>query len=228
MELADRYYTELLAAFIMGKLGDQWAGHPAFVKPLADLSEAEIEDLFRIGKEAELRLHKFKRKDGPPRVTKVLGLLQGLHAERLLDIGTGRGAFLWPLLGQFPWLEVTCYDILPHRVNDINAVAKGAWPNLQAVQTDVINSDLPDGSFQVVTMLEVLEHIPDYEKALSEVCRVAERAILLSVPSKPDDNPEHINLFTTKRLEELFAANGIHRVRFHSVLNHIVLLAVKQ
>jgi ubiquinone/menaquinone biosynthesis C-methylase UbiE len=227
MELADRYYAKLLTAFVRGKIGDKWPGHPAFSKPLDELDDADLEELFRIGKAAELRLHKFKRKDGPPRVTKVLGLLQGLPARNLLDIGSGRGAFLWPLLGHFPWLDVTCYDILPHRVADINAVAAGGWPGLRAEELDITQSNLPDSSFDLVTMLEVLEHIPDYEKALAEVCRIAGRAILLSVPSKPDDNPEHINLFTTQRLEALFAANGIHRVKFHSVLNHIVLLAIK-
>lgn len=174
-----------------------------------------------------MRLHKFKHKDGLLRVTRVLGLLHGLQVESVLDIGTGRGAFLWPLLSQFPHLEVTCYDILPHRAADINAVASGGWPGLKAREISITDSDLPDNAYHLVTMLEVLEHIPDCEKAVSEACRIAERAIVLSVPSKADDNPEHIHLFTPAQLEKMFAQNGVHRVRFHSVLNHIIVLALK-
>jgi hypothetical protein len=227
MELADRYYTSLLAAFVRGKLGEKYSQHPAFTSPLSQLKEADIATLYQLGKEADLRLHKFKRKEGLDRVNRVLGLMHGLSADHLLDIGTGRGAFLWPLLSQFPHLEVTCFDTLPHRAADINSVATGGWPGLKAVERDITDSDLPDDSFHLVTVLEVLEHIPDCEKAIAEVCRIAERAILLSVPSKADDNPEHIHLFTPQRLEEMFARNGVRRVRFHSVLNHIVVLAIK-
>lgn len=227
MQLADRYYTGLMSAFVRGKLQDQFPQHPAFQSPLEQLTEADIEELYRLGKEADLRLHKFKHKDGLPRVTKVLGLMHGLQVEHMLDIGTGRGAFLWPLLSQFPHIEVTCFDILPHRAADINAVAKGGWSGLKAQESDITDSDLPDNAYHLVSMLEVVEHIPDCEKAISEACRIAERAIVLSVPSKADDNPEHIHLFTPQRLEEMFARNGVRRVRFHSVLNHIVMLAIK-
>ena len=48
---------------------------------------------------------------------RVLGLLRGLlgaslelAAPRLLDVGSGRGAFLWPLLDAFPRLRVTAID----------------------------------------------------------------------------------------------------------------------
>src|SRR5262245_47417977 len=83
-----RYYTELAAAFVRGKIGG--AG---------DLSP---EELIGLGKARGLRLHKFKRQAELPRVRKVLGFLQGIAPVSLLDVGSGRGAFLWPLLDSFP------------------------------------------------------------------------------------------------------------------------------
>ena len=227
MELTGRYRTQLMAAFIRGRLAPAETGD-LFTKPLAELSEEDHTSLFELGKANELSLHKFKVKSGLPRVEKVLGLMRGLQFSSLMDIGSGRGAFLWPFLEAFPWVQVHCIDILEHRVRDLQAIAAGGYPNLTADLTDLTNSNLADNAFELVNMLEVLEHIPDCNKALAEACRIAEKAILLSVPSKPDDNPEHIHLFTPDRLEQMFTANGFNRVRFHSVTNHIVALALKQ
>jgi hypothetical protein len=68
-----RYYTELAAAFVRGKIGGR-----------GDLSP---EELIRVGRARGLRLHKFKRQSELPRVRKVLGVLQGLAPASLLDIG---------------------------------------------------------------------------------------------------------------------------------------------
>src|SRR5262249_35035544 len=63
-DLGDRYFLDLAAAFVRGKL------------PSApDLAPAE---LVQYGLQAGLRLHKFKRTSGLPRVRKVLGILRGL------------------------------------------------------------------------------------------------------------------------------------------------------
>ena len=53
------------------------------------------------------------------------------------------------------------------------------------------------------------------------------RAVVLSVPSKPDDNPEHIHLFDQGVLRELFRLGGIAKVQFSYVLNHLLAVAVK-
>lgn len=74
-------------------------------------------------------------------------------------------------------------------------------------------------------MLEVLEHVPDTRKALAEVCRVARRFALFSVPSKADDNPEHIHLFDQQQLRSLLSEQGIGRVSFEYVLNHLLVIA---
>ncbi len=208
-------------------LGDEQGDHPLVQRPLADLSETALEALFDLGQEAGLRLHRFKRTMDLPRVRRVLGMLQGLHPQTLLDIGTGRGVFLWPLLDAFPALPITTLDVLDYRVSDLQAVARGGIEHLRAFQLDVRDMAFEDEAFDGVTMLETLEHISEPQRALDAVCRVAKRFVIVSVPSKEDDNPEHIHLFTPARLQTLFHNAGMPRVHIDSVLNHIIVLALK-
>jgi ubiquinone/menaquinone biosynthesis C-methylase UbiE len=211
-DLAARYYLDLACAFVRGRL--------------PDAPDLPADALFRHGEEVGLRLHKFKRLSLLPRVRRVFGFLRQLAPRELLDVGSGRGVFLWPLLDAFPDLRVTCIDVREDRVADINAVAAGGVGRVGARVTDVARLDLPDASVDGVTLLEVLEHLPDPGRAVAEAVRVARRFVVVSVPSKPDDNPEHVHLFAEADLRAMFRRAGIERLSVDYVLNHIVALAV--
>ena len=177
----------------------------------------------------EMKMHYFKTKGDLPRVRVVFGFLQGIvptgQCDSLLDVGSGRGVFLFPLLREFPELEVTSVDILPHRVELLDCISKGGVENLHPMLANICDGGLPDKSFDVVTMLEVLEHIPDTEKAVRNAVRLARNYIIVSVPSKPDDNPEHIHLFSNDDLKSYFLNAGCSKVKFMSVTNHRVMIA---
>lgn len=207
-DLAEKYYLDLAAAFVRGRLGLP-----------ADLDDA---DTFLAGQAAGLRLHKFKRTAGLPRVQKVLGILRGLAPADLLDIGSGRGVFLWPLLDGFPDLAVTAIDRDPGRAADLGAVGAGGLARLRAARMDVGALALPDGGVDVATVLEVLEHVADPARAAAELVRVARRAVLASVPSQPDYNPEHIRLFTRASLEQLWRDAGARGVGIDYVPGHMI------
>jgi hypothetical protein len=79
-------------------------------------------------------------------------------------------------------------------------------------------------SFDVVTMLEVLEHLGNPQAALSAAGVIARRFVLLSVPSVPDDNPEHLHLFSPDQLRSMAEAAGGVRTTIEHVLNHRIVL----
>lgn len=210
MSDSERYFIELAAAFVRGR------------SPEAPALEAE--PLVAWGKAQGLRVHKFKRNSELPRVRRVLGMLQGLGPANLLDVGSGRGTFLWPLVDAMPWLPVTSVELSPRRVRDIGAVRDGGVERLSVVEASVESLPLPDKEFDVITALEVLEHVEDPQRAAAELVRVGRRHVLVSVPSKPDDNPEHIRLFTADSLTRLFLDAGAERVSLDGVLNHFIAL----
>jgi ubiquinone/menaquinone biosynthesis C-methylase UbiE len=224
----DRYFDTLVAAFVRGKLAARLPGSAQerlWQCPLADLSPDEVKQLVQAGQEAGLRLHKFKRTMELPRVRRVLGVLKGLGPTDLLDVGSGRGTFLWPLLDAFPHLPVLAIDHDERRVADIAAVRAGGIATLQACRMDATALAMDDGAFDVVTMLEVLEHIAAAQQALGEAVRVARRFVVVSVPSRPDNNPEHIHLFNREALTALFERVRARRVHVNYVLNHMVAVA---
>jgi SAM-dependent methyltransferase len=230
LEVERDYYWRLAAAFVRGRLLGDTEGLDAaslelLTAPIDALADEQCRALVQLGLARGLRLHRFKRTAPLPRVAKILGMLKGLQPAELLDIGSGRGAFLWPLLDAFPHLPVTALDLLEYRVDSIRAVAAGGVATLAPAHGDATALPFAAGAFDTVVMLEVLEHIPDTGRALAEVLRVARRFLVLSVPSKPDNNPEHIHLFDAAQLEALLLRHGAERVTCEYVPGHIVALA---
>lgn len=223
-------YTDCALAWVRGH--SLQTGRPPLAAhqmdtPLVDLTPAQATDILAAGEAAELPLHYFKRTMPLARVQWALGVLRGLQSTSLLDIGSGRGTFLWPLLDAFPHLPVTAVDADPRRTELLTAVQAGGLERLNARQADATALPFPDASFDVVTMLEVLEHIPDAQTALAEAVRLCQRALLITVPSRPDDNPEHIHLFDEERLRQMLADCGVERVKCSGVPGHLTVLAQK-
>jgi ubiquinone/menaquinone biosynthesis C-methylase UbiE len=214
----ERYYVALGAAFARGRLGDA----------LSASMRDDDEQVFREALARGLKMHKFKRLDDRllARVRRVLSMLAGLSPASLLDVGSGRGAFLWPLLDAFPDLEVTAIDMNEQRANDLAALGTGGLSRLTAVHMDATKLGFGNDSFDGATLLEVLEHMPDPARAAREAVRVAKRFVAASVPSKPDDNPEHIQLFDRASLTRLFEDAGARRVSIEYVPGHMIALAL--
>jgi ubiquinone/menaquinone biosynthesis C-methylase UbiE len=197
----------------------------AYARGTLERPELDDEAAIAAGLAANLRLHRFKRSAELPRVRRVLGVLRGLGVARLLDVGSGRGAFLWPMLDALPEVEVTAIDVLPHRAEAIEAVRRGGVARLSGARMDATALGLLDRSVDAVTLLEVLEHLPRPELAAAEALRVARTAVIATVPSQEDDNPEHLRLYDGATLEALLAGAGARRVSIEHVRGHLVAVA---
>ena len=106
--------------------------------------------------------------------------------ESVLDVGCGEGVltYQWAqALGDRPVLGVDLAD----------AKLEAEWrtrarSNLEfRAMTPEELEDLPfaDSSFDLAAAIEVLEHVPDPERTLAEMARVAGRHLLVSVPREP-------------------------------------------
>jgi ubiquinone/menaquinone biosynthesis C-methylase UbiE len=154
-----------------------------------------------------------------------LGFLKGAYFESLLDVGSGRGVFLLPFLDEFPYARVNSIDILDKRIELLSDLSNGGIDRLIVEKADICNQPYPDNSFDVITMLEVLEHIPNVEGAIASAVRMAKKYIVVTVPSKEDDNPEHIHLLTKERLTAYFNACAVERLSFDGVPGHLFMIA---
>ncbi|MGB6035340.1 MAG: class I SAM-dependent methyltransferase [Cryomorphaceae bacterium] len=91
-------------------------------------------------------------------------------------------------------------------------------------QESVYEMDREDNSFDCILLLEVLEHLDDYELALKELVRVSNKYVLISVPNEPywrilnmvrfkyvsnlGNTPGHVNNWTTNGLKRLLSRYG--------------------
>lgn len=132
-----------------------------------------------------------------------MSFLHGVEFETLLDVGSGRGVFLLPFMEKFPEVKITSLDLLEKRVTFLNESAAGGYSQLTAMQENLCSQPFPENSFDVVTLLEVLEHIPEVDKAIATALKMARQYVVVTVPSKPYDNLEHIHLLTVEALTKI-------------------------
>ena len=91
---------------------------PQYINHLLDAYRRGYELRYANRQDApERKEYYFKAKEDLSRVQVVLSFLHGIvlagQCNSLLDIGSGRGVFLFPLLREFPNLEVTSLDNIP-------------------------------------------------------------------------------------------------------------------
>lgn len=109
------------------------------------------------------------------------GALGGVPNPRLLDAGCGEGYVLKRLRGIRPGLNLQGID------GDREALreARTAIPGVFLGHADASHLPFRAASFDMVTCLEVLEHLRDPRSAVEELERVSRRYLLLSVPNQP-------------------------------------------
>jgi ubiquinone/menaquinone biosynthesis C-methylase UbiE len=103
--------------------------------------------------------------------------------ESILDVGCGEGVLTEQWADQLGSGRIVGIDLDDPKL-------KAEWDkrqraNLDYRVEDATNLSFTDGEFDMATAIEVLEHVPDPERTVSEMTRVAKRWVLVSVPREP-------------------------------------------
>ena len=171
----------------------------------------------------------FKKHDRElPRIIKVLGILKSICPKEVLDIGSGRGRSLWPMLYCLKETKFLCLEKSVRYVQVINAVHNGGIKRVSAIRKEIGEFENTK-QYEVITALEVMEHIHNSQLAMDNIIKLCGEYFIASVPSKPDNNPDHIHFFSEKDFEEMIKSSvdknnrEIKKLSFDYVLNHMIV-----
>ncbi|HIE10999.1 MAG TPA: class I SAM-dependent methyltransferase [Kiritimatiellae bacterium] len=139
-----------------------------------------------------------------------------LHS--LLDVGCGDGYFCHWIKGRTRMNEVTGVDISRARVEK----ARRRYRGLTFLEAGLPRLPFEDRQFDVVTCIEVLEHLADPISSLAELSRVARRFVVITVPDrqpirwllcphclKPFPACGHVNSFDADSLTRMCTRAGL-------------------
>lgn len=115
--------------------------------------------------------------------------VNGRYDLRILDVGCGTGGMLKWLDRYAPADQIVGIDVSRYALQICNQRQLR-----QVVQVSITQLPFPNGTFDLVTCLDVLQHLPrdgsDIE-ALRECCRVLKPGGLLYLRTNADPQPEH-------------------------------------
>jgi len=142
-------------------------------------------------------------------------------AQSLLDVGCGEGVLT------FKWAQRIPGRVVGIDLDDPALHAeweKRSAPNLEYRVNKADSLPFADGEFGVATAIEVLEHVPDPERTLAEMARVASDWLILSVPREPlwrglnmargaylkdlGNTPGHVNHWSKRAFVALCSRHG--------------------
>lgn len=151
----------------------------------------------------------------------IVELVRQVQPSSLLDAGCGQG-FTLRALEQAGLSAATMGVDL-----DGESLAWGRAHNLSRaplVAAEVLRLPFADRSFDLVLCLEVLEHLTEPGRGLTELLRLTRRYVLVSVPHEPwfrlanllrgkhvaalGNDPEHVQQFSLAALRRLAAAQA--------------------
>jgi len=146
----------------------------------------------------------------------------------LLDVGCGEGVLTNRWARELRDRRVVGIDLADPKLEA--EWAGRSEPNLEFRRFDGGRLPFGDREFDLVTAIEVLEHVPDAREALAEMARVASGHLLVSVPREPlwralnvargaylkdlGNTPGHVNHFSKRAfVSELERHGRVAQVR---------------
>lgn len=154
-------------------------------------------------------------------IDQIVMLLPPVGA-RVLDVGAGDAFVARALLDRVPSAQVVAWDN-SYTDDDMRGLAGSA-------RLDATRTEPTQGGFDVATMLDVLEHVPDDASFLRRVVKLVKPggAVVVSVPAWPslhglhDMKLRHLRRYTPEQARAVVEREGLRIEKcgglFHSLL----------
>lgn len=148
------------------------------------------------------------------------------HASKILDIGSGRGFMLYFLKKFYRYKQTVGTQLSKPAV-----VYSREKLGLEIYDKDLLDLNFPEGSFDMVTLWHVLEHLKEPEKYIEQIHEllVPGGNLVIEVPNYLSwtrrftgkfwlglDLEHHIFFFTPESLSDLLKKNGFTLNRIHT------------
>jgi SAM-dependent methyltransferase len=151
----------------------------------------------------------------------IIKALKTIKFDSLLDVGGAEG-YMSAAVKSFFGVRVRSCDLS----EEAGKRAKEIF-DVDSDTVDGVSLPYPDNSFDVVLSSESMEHIPQYDRVLNELLRVARKAVIITVPH---DGPEvieknirdkvphgHLHDFTLESFKDLVPSSyGLKAVGLNS------------
>ncbi len=111
----------------------------------------------------------------------LANFLGDVSGRRILDLGTGTGRAAISLARR--GARVTGVDASKQMMAVAHARASDAGLLVEFTEGDAHALAFPDRSFDAAVCLRLLMHVPDWRRALAELCRVTERRVVFDYPA---------------------------------------------
>jgi 2-polyprenyl-3-methyl-5-hydroxy-6-metoxy-1,4-benzoquinol methylase len=142
--------------------------------------------------------------------------------DSILDVGCGEGVLTAQWADRLGDRRIVGIDLDDPKLRA--EWEKRRRANLEYRVEDATHLSFADGEFDMATAIEVLEHVPDPERTVSEMARVAKRWVLVSVPREPlwrglnmargaylkdlGNTPGHVNHWSKRSFVSMLSRHG--------------------
>jgi len=169
----------------------------------------------------------------------LLACLRKVRPKKILDVGCGEGFTLQVIKNSGFDAKLEGVDAVEEAVE----LAHKIHPGLTISKGDIYTLPYKDNSFDVIICSEVLEHLTDPQKALTELKRITSKYLILSVPNEPyftiqrilrgknilglGAHPEHVQWWTHGAFQKFVSENGLKLKRVKAPFAWTLILAEK-
>jgi ubiquinone/menaquinone biosynthesis C-methylase UbiE len=151
-----------------------------------------------------------------------------VYGPRFLDVGCSNGLGIYlasqkKSVKELYGIDVCKQAIIKARENNIN----NHTINLKYGLAE--NLEYEDNFFDCILMGEILEHVMDDVKAISEAYRVlkTDGTIIITVPNGGHTSADHLRIYTEQTIINLAGNTGFNFIKIELLMEWILLKAIK-